>query len=160
MLSMGLSSMANAALELVITEGINSARPIGIVPFKWQGATKLPHDVSKVIASDLQRSGKFSPIPVNKMPQTPYDASEIDFEAWTNLGVDAVLTGSITQDAKNNYVISYKLVDVIRGQLTQGKSKSLNEKGELVLSEDHILFNKKATVPGPRLESMLTVFRT
>lgn len=44
--------LANAALELVITDGINSARPIAIVPFKWEGKTKLPQDISGVIASD------------------------------------------------------------------------------------------------------------
>lgn len=143
--------MANAALELVITEGIDSARPIGIVPFKWEGTTKLPHDVSKVIASDLQRSGKFSPVPVNKMPQTPYEDSEIIFEEWTDLGVDSLLTGSITQNAAGDYVVRYQLVDVIRGQLTKGQSKTLSADGELVLSKDHILFNKRATVPGERL---------
>lgn len=150
-LSACLSTMANAALELVITEGIDSARPIAIVPFQWEGTTKLPHDVSKVIASDLQRSGKFSPVPVNKMPQTPYVDNDINFEDWTNLGVDSLLTGSITQDAQGNYVIRYQLVDVIRGQLTKGQSKTLSAEGELVLSKDHILFNKRANVPGERL---------
>ncbi|MCG9786441.1 Tol-Pal system beta propeller repeat protein TolB [Vibrio mediterranei] len=142
---------ANAALELVITDGIDSARPIAIVPFKWEGEGKLPHDVSAVIASDLQRSGKFSPVATSKMPQTPYDVSDINFEAWTSIGVDSLLTGTIVKNAEGNYEVSYQLVDVVRGQLTGGKSKALSDDGQLVLSNDHVLFKKKATVPGNRL---------
>ncbi|UPQ87085.1 Tol-Pal system beta propeller repeat protein TolB [Vibrio sinaloensis] len=142
---------ANAALELVITDGIDSARPIAIVPFKWDGPGNLPQDVSAVIASDLQRSGKFSPVATSKMPQTPYSETEVDFNAWTGLGVDALVTGSITQSADGNYIINYQLVDVVRGQLTQGQSKALSDDGQLVLSKDHVLFNKRATVPGDRM---------
>ncbi|WP_275658672.1 Tol-Pal system beta propeller repeat protein TolB [Vibrio brasiliensis] len=148
---MSAFQVANAALELVITDGIDLARPIAIVPFKWEGNGKLPEDVSAVIASDLQRSGKFSPVATNKMPQTPYSEAEVDFNAWTGLGVDALVTGSITQNAEGNYVINYQLVDVVRGQLTQGQSKALSDDGQLVLSKDHVLFNKRATVPGKRL---------
>lgn len=148
---MGVFQTANAALELVITDGIDSARPIAIVPFKWEGPGKLPEDVSAVIASDLQRSGKFSPVATSKMPQTPYSESEVDFSAWTGLGVDALVTGSITQNAEGNYVINYQLVDVVRGQLTQGQSKALSNDGQLVLSKDHVVFNKRATVPGKRM---------
>nr|WP_099607457.1 Tol-Pal system beta propeller repeat protein TolB [Vibrio coralliilyticus] len=148
---MSAFQVANAALELVITDGIDSARPIAIVPFKWEGSTKLPHDVSAIIASDLQRSGKFSPVATSKMPQTPYSESEINFDAWTGLGVDALLTGTISQNAEGNYVINYQLVDVVRGQLTQGQSKALSTDGQLVLSKDHVLFSKRATVPGERM---------
>ncbi len=97
----GFSNIANAALELVITDGIDSARPIAIVPFKWEGATKLPEDVSAVIASDLQRSGKFSPVPTSKMPQTPYSEEQVNFGKWTSMGVDSLLTGTITQNLCN-----------------------------------------------------------
>lgn len=142
---------ATAALELVITDGIDSARPIAIVPFKLEGTEGLPQDVSAVVASDLQRSGKFSPVATSKMPQTPYDADDVDFNAWTSLGVDALLTGSIKKNEQGNYEISYQLVDVIRGQLTGGKSRALSDDGQLVLSNDHVLFKKRATVPANRL---------
>ncbi|MFC0060625.1 Tol-Pal system beta propeller repeat protein TolB [Vibrio inusitatus] len=147
--SMGVS-VAHASLELVITEGVNSARPIAIVPFKWEGPGKLPHDVSAVIASDLQRSGKFSPVATNQMPQTPYQDKDVDYSAWTSMGVDALLTGTITDAGDGKYKVQYKLIDVVRGSLTDGQAKSLQD-GTLVLSKDHILFNKQATVPGPRL---------
>ncbi|MGR5452872.1 Tol-Pal system beta propeller repeat protein TolB [Vibrio alfacsensis] len=146
-----LTSVAHAALELVITDGIDSARPIAVVPFKWEGSEPLPTDISAVIASDLQRSGKFSPVPTNKMPQTPFNESEVNFDAWTNLGVDALLTGSIAKNEQGNYVVNYQLVDVVRGQLTGGQSKALGGDGELVLSKDHVLFNKVATLEGPRM---------
>ncbi|WP_080771535.1 Tol-Pal system beta propeller repeat protein TolB [Vibrio campbellii] len=146
-----LTSVAHAALELVITDGIDSARPIAVVPFKWEGSEPLPTDISAVVASDLQRSGKFSPVPTSKMPQTPFNESEVNFDAWTGLGVDALLTGSIKKNEQGNYVVNYQLVDVVRGQLTGGKSKALGGDGELVLSKDHVLFNKVATVEGPRM---------
>ncbi|KIF46650.1 translocation protein TolB [Vibrio owensii 47666-1] len=146
-----LTSVAHAALELVITDGIDSARPIAVVPFKWEGSEPLPADISAVIASDLQRSGKFSPVPTSKMPQTPFNESEVNFDAWTGLGVDALLTGSIKKNEQGNYVVNYQLVDVVRGQLTGGNSKALGGDGELVLSKDHVLFNKVATVEGPRM---------
>ncbi|MDW2062842.1 Tol-Pal system beta propeller repeat protein TolB, partial [Vibrio sp. Vb1076] len=146
-----LTNVAYAALELVITDGIDSARPIAVVPFKWEGSQPLPTDISAVIASDLQRSGKFSPVPTNKMPQTPFNESEVNFDSWTSLGVDALLTGSIKQNEQGDYVVNYQLVDVVRGQLTGGQSKALGSDGELVLSKDHVLFNKVATVKGPRM---------
>ncbi|WP_375753530.1 Tol-Pal system beta propeller repeat protein TolB [Vibrio sp. HN007] len=139
----GMVSVANAALELVITEGIDSARPIAIVPFKWQGTEPLPQDISSVIASDLQRSGKFSPVKVNQMPQTPYSDAEVDYNDWVRLGVDALLTGTVTKNADGTYNINYQLIDVVRGQLTGGRSEGLDPAtGELVVTKDHIHFHK------------------
>ncbi|WP_189337871.1 Tol-Pal system beta propeller repeat protein TolB [Photobacterium sanguinicancri] len=147
---LGFSQLAHAELELVITEGVNSARPIGVVPFKWDGDGKLPVDISSVIASDLQRSGKFSPIAASKMPQTPYDESQVDYDAWTSMGVDALVTGKISQDVDGNYVVEYQLVDVVRGQLTSGQSRGLSG-GELVLTRDHLLLNNRSKVKGKRM---------
>jgi TolB protein len=142
---------AHASLELVITEGINSARPVAIVPFQWKGANPLPQDVSGIIASDLQRSGKFSPVATSKMPQTPYDESDVDLNGWTSLGVDSLLTGTIKQNAAGDYVIHYQLVDLIQAQLQKGKGRSLTEDGLLVESKNYVLLNNVATVPGKRL---------
>ncbi|MCE0492813.1 Tol-Pal system beta propeller repeat protein TolB [Vibrio salinus] len=133
---------ANAALELVITDGINSARPIAVVPFKWEGNHALPQDVSAIVASDLLRSGKFRPIPVSAMPQTPYDESDIKYNDWIKLGVDSLLTGTITQDKNGRYTIEYQLIDLIKGQFNfSGEHKSLSQSGGLMPSKDHVLFH-------------------
>lgn len=137
---------AHAALKLVITEGVNSARPIGVIPFQWKGQGELPEDVSGVVGSDLRRSGKFNPLSVSEMPQTPYRDSDVDYNAWTALGVDSVLTGTITPTADGRYQIDYQLIDIVRGQLTGGESKGLGADGQLVKTDDHLLVNNRATV--------------
>ncbi|MGF1714066.1 Tol-Pal system beta propeller repeat protein TolB [Photobacterium chitinilyticum] len=142
---LSFSQIAQAELELVITEGIDSARPIGVVPFQWEGEGKMPTDLSAVIASDLRRSGKFSPVATSKMPQTPYSDEEIDYNAWTALGVDALVTGKVKLNAEGKYEIKFQLVDVVRGQLTSGESRGLDN-GKLVLTKDHVLFTRAAVV--------------
>ncbi|OOF28039.1 Tol-Pal system beta propeller repeat protein TolB [Salinivibrio proteolyticus] len=137
---------AHAALKLVITEGVNSARPIGVIPFQWKGQGELPEDVSGVVGSDLRRSGKFNPLSVSEMPQTPYRDSDVDYNAWTALGVDSILTGTITPTADGRYQIDYQLIDIVRGQLTGGESKGLGADGQLVKTDDHLLVNNRATV--------------
>ncbi|ELR67414.1 tolB protein precursor protein [Photobacterium marinum] len=147
---LSFSQVAQAELELVITEGIDSARPIGVVPFQWEGEGRLPTDLSAVIASDLRRSGKFSPVATSKMPQTPYSEEQVDYNAWTLLGVDALVTGKVSKTPEGHYEIFYQLVDVVRGQLTSGESRGLQD-GKLVLTKDHVLYTGRAVVEESKL---------
>ncbi|RXJ74861.1 Tol-Pal system beta propeller repeat protein TolB [Veronia nyctiphanis] len=140
---------ANAGLELVITEGIDSARPIAIIPFQWNGQGPAPRNLADVVASDLQRSGKFNPVSVNLMPQTPYEDKDINYNDWTAIGVDSLLTGKVSTNVNGDYIIEYKLVDIVRGQLTGGTAKGLSTDGQLVLTRDHLLLNNRKTIKQP-----------
>ncbi|UAA40791.1 Tol-Pal system protein TolB [Paraneptunicella aestuarii] len=142
-----LSFRSHAALEIVITEGIDTARPIAVVPFRWNGAGILPGRLANVISADLQRSGKFSPMITGEMPQYPSSDSEIDYTAWAATGVEAVLVGSIEQHSLDKYLISFELIDVLRGQITGGSSRMLND-GQLVDTNDHILESRQAIIDG------------
>jgi TolB protein len=133
-----ITNHAFATLEIVITEGVNTARPVAVLPFSWTGSGAMPENLSKIIANDLLRSGKFNPINSLNFPQQPENINDIDYAAWANLGVEALVMGKVTEVGIDRYQIEFQLIDVIRGQLTGGHEQMLSN-GQLVESNDHML---------------------
>ncbi|ARU64263.1 Tol-Pal system beta propeller repeat protein TolB [Histophilus somni] len=117
---------AESEVRIVIDEGVDSARPIAIIPFKWNGSDSMPIDVADIISADLRNSGKFNPIAVSKMPQKPTSASEVISDVWSSLGIDAVVVGQVTPNEKG-YSIAYQLVDTIGASGNAGEVLSQNQ---------------------------------
>ena len=101
----------HAEVRIEITQGVNTARPIGVVPFKWTGPGAAPEDVGGIVAADLRNSGKFNPLDRSRLPQQPTTAAEVQPAAWSALGIDAVVVGQVQPGADGSYVVSYQLVD-------------------------------------------------
>ncbi|UDG81506.1 Protein TolB [Candidatus Profftia lariciata] len=110
-----LSLCANvlyAENRIVITQGVNTPRPIVVVPFKWKGTGRLaPENIGKIIADDLRNSGKFNPINTMRMPQQPTTITEIIPDVWTALGINIVIFGYVQPSADGYYIVSYHMVD-------------------------------------------------
>lgn len=141
-----LSARAQASLEIVITEGIDSARPVAILPFSFKGANLPNQRLDEVIAADLMRSGKFSPLPSIKMPQRPQSSKQIDYAAWQREGVEAIVMGQITEVGVDRYSVSFELVDVLKGGASASQ-QSLNA-GVLSLGTSHILDTPAIVITG------------
>jgi len=110
-----LASQSIAELEIEITRGAGKRAPIAIVPFGWEGENlNAPLDVAGVIGADLQRSGRFRPLPNEDMLQKPNTGVEVDFDDWTILGIEAIIVGRVTQTGLNAYSIQFQLFDVFR----------------------------------------------
>jgi len=55
------AAVLHAEVRIEITQGVDSARPIGVVPFQWAGPGAAPEDIGGIVAADLRNSGKFNP---------------------------------------------------------------------------------------------------
>jgi len=139
--------LSAATNEIIITGGVESARPIGIVPFQYLGSTTLPENLSEVVASDLQRSGKFSPLKLSSMPQFPTTDREINYDAWAQKGIDMLVVGSVEATGPNQYSVTFELIDVLRAKATGGQSQNV-QNGKLVTTRDHVIEKRTKTING------------
>ncbi len=111
-----LAAAEIASADLVIdVQGVAQPTPVAIVPFGWEGTgPEIPLDVATVIQDDLRRSGRFAPTPENDMLQKPTDGSDVDFDDWSVLGVEAVVVGKVIQNGANAYTLQFQLFDTFR----------------------------------------------
>ncbi|WP_058492575.1 Tol-Pal system beta propeller repeat protein TolB [Legionella worsleiensis] len=92
------------ALDLELTQGINSALPIAINSF---GSDEAAAEISHVIENDLNLSGQF------KIVSGPQGAnSQSSVGVLRQLGADSVVTGRVSK-VGNRYEVSFTLADAV-----------------------------------------------
>ena len=108
---------ANAALTIEITEGVEGALPIAVVPFDWEGPGVPPEeDITGVIAADLKRSGRFAPLPKDDLLAHPHKKEDVNFQNWRILGVDNLLIGTMRGTRAGGYEIRFQLFDIFKAK--------------------------------------------
>ncbi|WP_018232053.1 Tol-Pal system beta propeller repeat protein TolB [Thioalkalivibrio thiocyanodenitrificans] len=112
---------ARAALEIRITQGVEGAMPIAVVPFGWQGAgDRAPEDIAAIVQANLHRSGQFAPLERARMPQRPVRGGDVNFRAWRNAGVEHVVIGSLQATGADGFNVQFQLFDAVSGRQTTG----------------------------------------
>ncbi|GGI77038.1 Tol-Pal system beta propeller repeat protein TolB [Shewanella gelidii] len=123
---------AFAALDIVITDGVDESRPIAVVPFVWKGAGPANKQISDIVTSDLTRSGTFKVLDDLSLPQRQISRLEdFDPKLWQNVAAEAVVVGSIEPVGNNQFKVRFDLIDLVKAQL-QDESKPIS-KGDLLL---------------------------
>jgi TolB protein len=113
-------TVAEAQLNITITEGQEAAAPIAVVPFGWQGSGAPAFDLAGVVSADLGSSGRFAPMATRDMVSRPTQASQVDFQQWRTLETDYLVIGTLTQDGPENFTATFQLFDVVRGESLTG----------------------------------------
>ncbi|MDX1434127.1 MAG: Tol-Pal system beta propeller repeat protein TolB [Gammaproteobacteria bacterium] len=106
---------ARAVLTIKITQGLEGAQPIAIVPFATaQGAQPPPVNIAEVVANDLTRSGRFAPLPVADLPSRPSEESAVKFSDFRILGMPSLVIGRVKRLENGSFLIQFDLFDVFR----------------------------------------------
>ena len=140
---------AQAELVIEVTQGKQSAIPIAVVPFEWQGSHTLPEDVSGIIRNNLGNSGYFRTLAVANMISRPAHLNEVRYVDWQRLKQDFVLIGRIELQP-DGYAIEFNLLDVHLGKeilrhRVKGDAKQLRDLAHYI--SDYIFENLTGT-PG------------
>lgn len=118
-----LVQSASAQLYLEIAKAPEQAPQIAVVPFSNDQV------ISPIVASDLNRSGRFTSASTN-LPETPAAPNQLNIPTWQNAKIPYVVLGQTKQIDANSYQIEYQLFDVEKQQW---------------------LLNERLTVPSNRL---------
>jgi len=113
------SAQTGGPLTIRITQGVEGALPIAIVPFEWAGQP-LPQDIAQVISNDLTRSGRFNVMPAADLPARPSDVAQVNYKDWRTVGQDNLVIGRITATADGGYMVEFRLLDVYGGKQLAG----------------------------------------
>jgi TolB protein len=108
-----------AEMTIEITEGVQSALPISIVPFSMQGTGGVPVDVSFVVDADLAHSGYFKTLDKQSMPGRPSTAESVQFKDWQALSQNYLVIGQVTEN-QGQYSVQFQLFDVYKGEQLMG----------------------------------------
>tara|TARA_B100001109_G_C18864359_1_gene476081 strand:+ start:6826 stop:8106 length:1281 start_codon:yes stop_codon:yes gene_type:complete len=144
-----MTSAVHAELVIEVTQGKQSAIPVAVVPFSWQGSQPLPEDISGIITNDLASSGYFRTLPESNMISQPNNLSEVVYGDWANLRQDFVVIGSV-ELLPTGYAIQFHVLDVhqkmeILRHRVRGKASQLRDLAHYI---SDFIFEKITGVPG------------
>lgn len=120
------SHLLHAELTIEITEGVQSAHRIAIVPFATPQGERLSTDIAQIISDDLAGSGYFNVLARGDMLSHPTRPGQVKFRNWTATGQDYLVIGFITKE-NNLFHIQMSLFDIYKKEQLKGLRVSVTD---------------------------------
>ena len=124
LLWLGLPRLADAQLELDITEGVIEPLPIAVSEFygATPDAAQRGREIADVVSADLERSGLFRPIDRRAFIQSPEQLRDLPrFADWRQINAQALVTGEVTRAEDGaDLIVEFRLWDVFAGTQMRG----------------------------------------
>lgn len=110
LLLMSYAQMSYGILHLVLTQGVESAMPIAIVPFANDEATGF----SKIIGQDLSNSGQFTLTDTSNSQHQPTALADVQLTYWRKQNADYLLVGQVSNGDDGNAQVQIALINVFQ----------------------------------------------
>src|SRR5512135_3667857 len=137
---------ARAQLRLDITQGVNDAVPVAVVPFGGNGEGSAT-DIAAVVSGDLRLSGRFAPLDRKDMVTRPTSGDQVRFEDWRLLKTDYLVVGRMDGDGA---AVAFELFNVQTGQ--QLLAQQVTATGQDLRAVAHriadLVFERLTGIPG------------
>jgi TolB protein len=118
-----LAQPGRSDLTIEITQGMEGAIPIAVVPFGGNETVGTgQQNIAAIIASDLSRSGRFTALPDHDLVSHPTELAQVNYKTWRMLNVDDLVIGKLSPAGPDQFNVQFQLLDVLRTQQLIGYS--------------------------------------
>jgi TolB protein len=111
------------AVDLELTQGVQSAMPIAVVPFGGNTQSAEQLDLASIVNQDLQNSGRFKLLDKTKMPERPQNVAQTNAKLWQDLSTDDIVVGEVKPSGDGKYQVNFQLLDIYGGKKDAPSSK-------------------------------------
>jgi TolB protein len=145
-----LGATATASdLRIEVTQGVDNAVRVGVVPFKYPPRTSLPESVHEIVDANLTLSGRFETLPVKQMLSLPTRAENVLARDWRLLGVEYLVMGEMER-MEYGFRLRFELFNVFKQsvvlrQVIEGTEEELRDMAHYVGDE---VFEALTGIPG------------
>ncbi|MFT4797920.1 MAG: TolB protein [Candidatus Azotimanducaceae bacterium] len=143
------AAAAAADLRIEVTQGVDNAVRVGVVPFKYPTRSSLAESVHEIVDADLTLSGRFETLPAKQMLSLPTRAENVLARDWRLQSVEYLVMGEMERQ-EYGFRLRFELYNVFKQsvvlrQVIEGTEDELRDMAHYVSDE---VFEALTGIPG------------